>query len=88
MPIRLSPEELAFVERVHAYCGEGLTQPQMAEREGVSLTAVRDRLRRCGFEFQQRTQRDLVRTRTSETFAQMRAAGQIVTEEPQTAGAA
>jgi hypothetical protein len=60
MPKTLTPDELAFVTRVQSYCAAGLNQMEMAERERLSLTGLRDRLRRCGVQIEVVCQRRLV----------------------------
>lgn len=80
MPIELTAEEDAFLKRVSGYCEEGLSQPQMAEREGISVAGFRDRLLRCRLEIVSHTSRELVQVRTGERFAEMVARGEFVVE--------
>jgi hypothetical protein len=81
MPIRLNATEMAFVSRVQGYCAEGLTQSQMAAREGITLSGMRDKLRRCSLEFATRTEREIVRVKTGETLADLLRCGDLVGEQ-------
>ena len=68
MPIVLNTEEAAFVARVHDYCVSGLNQPEMAARERMSISGLRDKLRRCGLEIEAMTERALVRVKTTQRY--------------------
>lgn len=81
MPVRLTPGDRAFVERVAEYCGRGLTEPEMAAAEELVLTTFRSRLLRCGFTIAKQTERELVRTGSGETFWLLVERGEIVTAE-------
>lgn len=83
MPIQLTPEEDAFLKRVLGYCQEGLSQPQMAEREGVSVAGIRERLIRCRLEIASKTTREIVQIRTGEPYVEMVARGEIVVAAPE-----
>lgn len=90
-PISLTPTERAFLERLNGYCAAGLTQSEMAEQEGFSLSSFRDAYTRLGFEIASRTIREVVRLRSGETFASLLTAGAITTQderEPETASVA
>jgi hypothetical protein len=78
MSLKLPPDDLAFVLRVHCYCRDGLSQPEMARRENQSLTSFRDRMRDCGVRVQ--TTRRVVRTGTGETLQSLLDAGQVATD--------
>lgn len=83
MPIRLNTDDYAFAVRVHGYCLNGVSEPDMAEAEAMSLTSFRNRLFRCGLSVHKQTARTLVRTGSWETFAELIDAGQIVAaDEP------
>lgn len=88
MPIKLSPEEMEFVRRVERYCGEGLTQQVMAEREHLSLTGFRDKLRRCSLQLVTRTERAVVRLKTGEPLRTLLDRGDLVTDPTRTPAAA
>ena len=82
MPIRLTSEEAAFVERVRGYCRENLTEPEMARQEEMSISGLRQKLQRCSFEIEKHVTRTLVRIRTGEPYDRLMAEGEIVVDEP------
>ncbi|MFN3650041.1 MAG: hypothetical protein ACK47B_10725 [Armatimonadota bacterium] len=79
MPVELTPEEMAFADRVDRYCRERRTQPEMAALERLSLGGFRARLQRCGLEVVSTTERRLVRLRSGEPFMEARERGEFVT---------
>lgn len=78
--IKLTPDEVALLERVEGYCLRGLTQPQMAAEEGQHLSRFRAALLRLGFEIGSRTERRLLRTKTELTLEDLRRRGEIAVE--------
>jgi hypothetical protein len=79
--IVLKPGEQAFLTRVQAYCQDGLTQPEMAKAEGLTLSGFQSRLKRLGFDLETTTNRELVRVRSGESFASLLTAGAITTQD-------
>lgn len=78
MPIELTAEEAAFVDRVDAYCAQGLTQPEMAAKENLTLSGFRQKLNRCGWEIDAHTTRRVVRLRTKQPLTAVKEAGEIL----------
>jgi hypothetical protein len=78
MPLTLTAAEVAFLETVESYCAAGLTQEEMAAREGLTVGGFRDRMKRIGFSIDSHTSRRLARIRTGERLADLRATGGLV----------
>jgi hypothetical protein len=88
-PIVLTAEETVFIERVRAYCQDGLNQSEMAKREGASLSAFREKLRRCHLEIETKSERFIVQSRTKVPYDLLVSRGDYVpTETRELAGVA
>lgn len=82
MPIKLTPEDLRFLQRVEELGATGLSQDQIAERLDFKPGSFRNRIRDLGFHFVRRTELEARPHLGGKSFAQMVEDGEIILANP------
>jgi hypothetical protein len=82
VPISLTSEQIAFLGRVQEACERGLSEPEIARLEELTVGGLRSKLARAGgMEIEKLTQRWVRRVGSGEALSDLFTAGEIVTAE-------
>jgi hypothetical protein len=87
MLIRLTADDLEFLQRAEALGREGLSQEEIAERLQLTTSTFRYRIHNLGFEFVRRTELATKPTFGGRTLSELLASGDLVTDAAEASAA-